>query len=276
MHQITKRLRPKLLLYIPLIGMAIFYLLPLYIMIITGLKGFDEVSLKTMWTLPTSIHFDNFRVAYEKLSPHIWNSLNMVIPAALISSFLGSLNGYVLAKWKFRGADVVFPLILFGMFIPYQSILIPLVEFMRRIHLYGGLPGLVLTHIIYGLPITTLTFRNYYAGIPNELIEAARMDGAGMMRIYRSILLPISIPAFVVVIIWQFTSAWNDFLFAVVLTDSSHWPVTVALNNMAGSQIIAWNVQMAGAFLAALPTLLVYIFLGRYFLRGLMAGSLKG
>lgn len=276
MKKMMARLRPKYLLYIPLIGMAIFYLLPLYVMLVTGFKSFDEVSLKTMWMLPGSIHFDNFRLAYEKLSPYIWNSLNMVIPAALISSFLGSINGYVLSKWKFRGADLIFPLILFGMFIPYQSILIPLVEFMRRINLYGGLPGLVLTHIIYGLPITTLTFRNYYAGIPNELIEAARMDGAGLLRIYRSILLPISIPAFVVVIIWQFTSAWNDFLFAVVLTDSSHWPVTVALNNMAGSQIIAWNVQMAGSFLAALPTLLVYVLLGRYFLRGLMAGSLKG
>ncbi|GAB4536374.1 MAG: carbohydrate ABC transporter permease [Anaerolineales bacterium] len=269
-------LRPKVLLYLPLILMAVFYLLPLYVMLITGFKSFDEISLRTMWALPHTIHFDNFIAAFEKLSPHLWNSLNMVIPAALISSLLGSLNGYVLAKWKFPGADFIFPLILFGMFIPYQSILIPLVEFMRSIHLYGGLPGLVLTHVIYGLPITTLTFRNYYAGIPKELVEAARIDGAGMLGTYKHILLPISIPAFVVVIIWQFTSAWNDFLFAVVLTDSSNWPITVALNNMAGSQIIAWNVQMAGSFLAALPTLLVYVFLGRYFLRGLMAGALKG
>lgn len=272
----VQRIHPKVLLYLPLILMAIFYLLPLYVMLVTGFKSFDEVSLRTMWNLPSSIHFDNFIAAFEKLSPHMWNSLNMVVPAALISSLIGSLNGYVLAKWKFPGADFIFPLILFGMFIPYQSILIPLVEFMRTIHLYGGLPGLVLTHIIYGLPITTLTFRNYYAGIPKELIEAARIDGAGMLRTYWYILMPISIPAFVVVIIWQFTSAWNDFLFAVVLTDSANWPVTVALNNMAGSQIIAWNVQMAGSFLAALPTLLVYVFLGRYFLRGLMAGALKG
>jgi glucose/mannose transport system permease protein len=162
------------------------------------------------------------------------------------------------------------------MFIPYQSILIPLVEFIRDINLYGGVAGLILTHIIYGIPITTLTFRNYYAGIPQELIEAARIDGAGLIRTYRHILLPLSIPSFVVVLIWQFTASWNDFLFAVVLTNSSNWPVTVALNNMAGSQIIEWNVQMAGSFLAALPTLLVYIFLGRYFLRGLMAGALKG
>ena len=138
------------------------------------------------------------------------------------------------------------------------------------------MPGLVLTHVIYGIPITTLTFRNYYATVPKELIESARIDGAGLMETYFYILLPLSIPSFVVVLIWQFTAAWNDFLFAVVLTSPSNWPITVALNNMAGSQIIEWNVQMAGAFLAAVPTLLVYIFLGRYFLRGLMAGALKG
>jgi glucose/mannose transport system permease protein len=161
------------------------------------------------------------------------------------------------------------------MFIPYQSILIPLVQFMNAIGL-KGLLGLTLTHIIYGIPITTLTFRNYYASLPQELIEAAKIDGADMLKIYRYILLPISIPSFVVVLIWQFTSAWNDFLFAVVLTGNRDWPITVALNNMAGSQIIAWNVQMAGALLTALPPLLVYILAGRYFLRGLLAGSLKG
>ncbi len=266
----------KWLIYLPLIFMSIFYLIPMYLMLITGFKGFEEVSLKTMWALPKGIQFDNFIEAFSKLKPFILNSFNMVFPAAIISSILGSLNGYVLAKWKFKGADIIFPLILFGMFIPYQSILIPLVEFMKNANLYGGLPGLVLTHVIYGIPITTLTFRNYYAGIPKELIEASKIDGCGLLSSYWYILLPISAPAFVVVIIWQFTSAWNDFLFAVVLTSPQNWPVTVALNNMAGSQIIAWNVQMAGSFLAALPTLIIYIFLGRYFLRGLMAGALKG
>jgi glucose/mannose transport system permease protein len=202
--------------------------------------------------------------------------VRLVVPAAILSSILGSLNGFVLARWKFPGADVIFPFLLFGMFIPYQSILIPLVQFMRSINLYGGVWGLVLTHVIYGIPITTLTFRNYYASVPKELIESARIDGATMMQTYRRILLPLSLPSFVVVLIWQFTAAWNDFLFAVVLSSPENWPITVALNNMAGSQIIAWNVQMAGAFIAAIPTLLVYIFLGRYFLRGLMAGALKG
>lgn len=262
-------------LYIPLVAMAIFYLLPMYVMLVTGFKAFDEIDLKTMWDLPRGIAFDNYIEAYKNLSPFLWNSFKMVIPATLISSALGSLNGFILAKWKFRGADVIFPIILFGMFIPYQSILIPLVQFMNKVGV-TGLPGLAMAHIIYGIPITTLTFRNYYASLPQELLEAAKIDGADMLGIYRYILLPISLPSFVVVLIWQFTSAWNDFLFAVVLTGNTEWPITVALNNMAGSQIIAWNVQMAGSLLAALPTLLVYIFLGQYFLRGLLAGSLKG
>lgn len=270
------RSRSRYWSYIPLVLLAIFYLIPMYIMVVTGLKGGDEISIKEMWQLPRTLNLDNFILAYQKLSPYLWNSLNVVLPAAIISSLLGSLNGYVLAKWKFKGADVIFPLILFGMFIPYQSVLIPLVQFMNTIGLYGGLPGLVLVHIIYGIPITTLTFRNYYASIPNELLEAAKIDGAGMLGIYKDILLPISIPSFVVVLIWQFTQAWNDFLFSVVLTSPKNWTVTVALNNISGGQIVPWNLQMAGSLLAALPTLLVYIFLGRYFLRGMMAGSLKG
>jgi len=269
------RFRKKHLLYIPLVFFAIIWLLPLYVMLVTGFKGFEEISLKTMWNLPASIRFDNYLEAFGKLAPNLWNSINMVIPAAIISSILGSLNGYLLSKWKFKGSDIIFPLILFGMFIPYQAILIPLVQFMKSIDLYGGLPGLVLTHVIYGIPITTLTFRNYYASISNELLEAASVDGSSMLRTYWSILLPISIPSFAVVLIWQFTQAWNDFLFAVVVTKPEFWPITVALNNMAGSQIIAWNVQMAGAFITALPTLLLYLFLGRYFLRGMMAGALK-
>jgi glucose/mannose transport system permease protein len=182
----------------------------------------------------------------------------------------------VLSRWRFRGSALVFPLLLFGMFIPYQSILIPLAVFMKNIGLAGSMWSLILAHVIYGIPITTLTFYGYYMTVPKEMVEAARIDGAGMLGTYVNIFLPVSAPAFVVVLIWQFTSAWNDFLFAVILTGNELWPVTVALQNMAGSQIIAWNVQMAGSLLAALPTLLVYIFLGRYFLRGLMAGALKG
>jgi len=266
----------RYLLYLPLLLMTVFYLIPMYVMLVTGFKAFAEVSLKTMWVLPRGIHIDNYVEAYHKLAPHLWNSLNMVLPAAIISSFIGSINGFILARWPFRGANVIFPLLLFGMFIPYQSILIPLVEFMRDIGLYGTLAGLILTHVIYGIPITTLMFHTYYTGVPKELVEAARMDGTNVWKTYLYILLPISIPSFVVVLIWQFTAIWNDFLFAVVLTSPEHWPITVALNNMAGSQVIAWNVQMAGSLITALPTLLVYIFLGRYFLRGLLTGALKG
>ncbi|MCL1693535.1 MAG: carbohydrate ABC transporter permease [Actinomycetia bacterium] len=267
--------RSRKWVYIPLTMMALFYLLPMFVMLNTGFKSFEEVSLATMWELPSALSLDNFTAAWEILSPNVWNSLKIVIPAATISSILGSINGYVLSKWKFPGANIVFPVLLFGMFIPYQSILIPLVDVMSRIGLAGSIWGLVLVHVIYGIPITTLIFRNYYAAVPDSLIEAATVDGAGIWQVYWRVLLPLSIPAFVVVYIWQFTSAWNDFLFAVLLTSTQNWPVTVALNNMAGSQIIAWNVQMAGSFLAAVPTLLIYIFLGRYFLRGMMTGALK-
>jgi glucose/mannose transport system permease protein len=274
-HRPRKR-RTKLWLYVPLVVASLFYLIPMYVMLATGFKSFDEVSLRTMWELPSGFSLDNFKAAWDALAPNVWNSFSFVVPASIISAMLGSLNGFVLAKWKFKGADVIFPLILFGMFIPYQAVLIPLVEFIRSINLFGGVWGLMLTHIVYGLPITTLTFRNYYAALPDDLVEASKIDGAGLIGTYRHILLPLSIPAFVVVLIWQFTAAWNDFLFAVVLTSNEGWPVTVALNNLAGSQIIEWNVQMAASFLAAVPTLIIYIFLGRYFLRGMLAGALKG
>ena len=267
----------KFLFYFILIALALVYLLPVYLLVLTGLKPLNQVDLKTMWALPIGgLHIDNFIAGYKQLAPNIKNSLMMVIPEALLSALLGSFNGYLLSKWKFRGSNLVFSFILFGMFIPYQSILIPLVKFMQYIKLYGDLPGLVLVHIIYGIPITTLIFRNYYAGIGTEILEASRIDGASLMGIYRYIMFPLSAPSFAVVIIWQFTQAWNEFLFAVILTNQSHWPVTVALNNLAGSQLVQWNVLMAATLLAALPTLLVYIFLGRFFLRGLMAGALKG
>jgi len=264
------------ILYGLMIGMAVFYLLPVYVLLITGLKSFAEVDLQRMWALPTGIHFENFALAYDKLAPHLWNSMRLVIPAALISSMIGSLNGYVFSKWKIRYSNLIFALLLFGMFIPYQAVIIPLVLFMERLGLRGSITGLILVHVVYGIAITSLIFRNYYAGVPTEVLEAGRMDGAGFWGLYRYVVFPLSIPAFVVVLIWQFTQAYNDFLFAVVLTGNRTWPVTVALNNLAGSQIVQWNVQMAGALLTALPTLLVYILLGRYFLRGLMAGALKG
>lgn len=266
----------RVAIYAVLVAMALFYLMPIYVLLVTGLKSFAEVDLQRMWDLPSGIYFDNFLAAFDQLAPHLWNSLRLVIPSSIISSIIGSLNGYVFSKWRFKYSDVIFTLMLFGMFIPYQSILIPLVQFMQVIGLRGSITGLILVHVIYGIPITTLIFRNYYAAVPSEVLEAGRIDGAGFFGLYRYIVFPLSIPGFVVVLIWQFTQAYNDFLFAVVLTSNATWPITVALNNMAGSQIVQWNVQMAGALLAALPTLLIYIFLGRFFLRGLMAGALKG
>jgi glucose/mannose transport system permease protein len=267
----------KLLQYLVMVAVAIFFLLPVYLLIITSLKSFDQVSLSRMWDLPQGISFESFARAWEVMGQSFVNSVMLVIPATVISCLLGSLNGYVLSKWRFPGSEVLFSLILFGMFIPYQSVLVPLVTTLRTMNLYGSIPGLVLVHVVYGIPITTLIFRNYYAGVPTEMVEAGKIDGADFFGIYRHIIFPLSIPGFVVVAIWQFTSIWNEFLFGLIITNAPEKrPVTVALQNLSGSQYTQWNVQMAGALMVALPTLLVYIFLGRYFLKGLLAGSVKG
>jgi glucose/mannose transport system permease protein len=278
--------RSRVLLYAILIAVAVAYLIPVYVLLVTGLKSYAEVSLSTMWNLPSSISLDSFIKAwaggpaaegYGGLGQNFVNSLYLTIPATIISAMIGSINGYLLTKWKFPGSDLLFIFLLFGMFIPYQSILIPLMQVLSAVGLSGTMPGLIACHVIYGISITTLIFRNYYAGVPNELIEASRIDGATIFGIYWYILFPLSLPGFVVVMIWQFTQIWNDFLFAVtVIGNPDLQPITVALNNLAGSMIVEWNVQMAGALIAALPTLLVYILLGRFFVRGLMAGSLKG
>jgi glucose/mannose transport system permease protein len=283
----SRRFNPaRIGIYTLLILFAILFLIPLYVMLVSSLKTFAEVQdLSRLWSLPSGLNFESFVSAWsgipEKglrgLSRNLLNSINLTVPATIISSLLGSLNGYVLSKWKFRGANIVFPLMLFGMFIPYQSVLIPLTQTLSVIGLGGTLWGLVLVHVVYGIPITTLIFRNYYAGIPTDLVEAARIDGAGILGVYWRIMFPISMPGFVVVIIWQFTNIWNEFLFAVsILQKPELQPVTVALRNLSGSQIKEWNMVMAGALIVALPTLLIYIILGRYFIRGLLAGSVKG
>ena len=282
-----KRFNPaRLGIYLLLILFAIVFLLPVYVLLVSSFKSFAEVQdLSRMWALPSGLYCESFRAAWfgipEKglrgLAPNLRNSIYLTVPATIISSLLGSLNGYILSKWRFPGANVIFPLMLFGMFIPYQSILIPLTQTLAAIGLGGTLWGLILVHVVYGLPITTLIFRNYYAEVPTELIEAARIDGAGLLGVYWRVLFPLSIPGFVVVIIWQFTNIWNEFLFAVtVLQNPDLQPITVALRNLSGSQIKEWNMVMAGALIAALPTLLIYILLGRYFIRGLLAGSVKG
>lgn len=267
---------PKVFLYSFLIIFSLVFLIPFYLLIVTSLKSFDEVSLMTMWNLPSEIDFSGFTTAFNELYPNLWNSITMVIPATLISAFLGSINGYALSKWKFRGSEWLFTFLLLGMFIPFQSILIPLISTIESLGLYNTIPGLVLVHVIYGLPITTLMFRNFYASIPQAMIEAAQVDGAGFFRIYTRVIMPLSITGFVVVGIWQFTNIWNEFLFAITITGHDKQPVMVALQNLAGSQVVEWNVQMAGALLAAIPTMLVYLFAGRYFIKGLLAGSVKG
>jgi glucose/mannose transport system permease protein len=266
----------RLLTYALLIVVGAFYMLPVYVMVVTSLKSFSDVSHSTPWQLPTVLTLDSYLNAFSTLAPSFFNSVMLVVPATLLSALLGSLNGYVLSKWRFRGADLIFTALLFGMFIPYQSILLPLVLVLQKLNLYGGIPGLILTHVVYGIPITTLIFRNYYAAIPTEVIEAARIDGASVLQTYLRVLLPLSMPGFVVVLIWQFTSIWNEFLFAVTITLPDQWPITVALNGLAGSLLAHYEVQMAGALLTALPPLIIYVALGRYFIRGLLAGALKG
>jgi len=269
--------RRMLLVYSALAFLAALFLMPVYVMLVTSVKTLGEAQTSSMWALPASFTLDAFRTAGARMLRGVLNSVVLTIPATAVSCMIGSINGYCLSKWKFKGSDALFTVVLFGMFIPYQSVLIPLVVFLQKIHLYNSLAGLVLVHVIYGVPITTLIFRNYYATVPTELIEAGRIDGAGLLKTYWYIFLPVSLPAFAVVAIWQFTNIWNEFLFAVTLiADPALQPVTVALQNLSGSMISQWNVQMAGALITSAPTLFVYVLLGRYFVGGLMAGSLKG
>ncbi len=272
-----KKIVNRFLTYLLLLFFMAIFLVPAYMVVITSFKTPAQIDLATAWELPNPWNFQSFVTAWDAFAPFLLNSINLVLPATLLSSLLGSLNGYVLSKWKFKGSNVLFQLMLFGMFIPYQSILIPLFQFLNQIGLYGNIPGLIVVHVVYGLPITTLIFRNYYAEVPTEMIEAGSIDGAGFFGVYRHIVFPISLPGFVVVIIWQFTQIWNEFLFAVTLTSGTgNEPITVAISNLAGGEAVNWNLPMAGSIMAALPTLLVYLFLGRYFIRGLLAGSVKG
>lgn len=266
----------RTLRYLALLFGLMVVLIPVYVLFVTSFKTGGSATAAQAWALPTEWSLENWKIAWTSLSPSLLRTLQMVVPASIIAAFLGSMNGFVLSRWRFPGANLVFTLLLFGMFIPYQAVIIPLNQVFLAMNIPTGVPSLILLHVIYGIPITTLIFRNYYESVPEELIEAARMDGAGMLRTYRSIVLPISIPSFVVVLIWQFTSAWNDFLFAVFFSDSSNGPVTLALNNLAnGAQLQNYGTSMAGALLSALPTLVVYIVLGRYFVSGLMSGSVK-
>lgn len=264
-------------IYLVLGAFALFFMMPIYVLIVTAFKPFQNVSVLTMWELPQGLDFGSFGTAWGRVAPNFFNSLQITVPTAIISSLIGSLNGYIFAKWRFRYSNVIFTLFLFGLFLPYQAVLIPLVQTLQMLQLYGTLPGLILTHCIFGIPITAMMFRSYFMGVPTELVDAAKIDGAGFFGIYRYIMLPISLPAFAVVIIWQFTSVWNDFLLGLLILNNPRLsPVTVAVQNLAGSYFVEWNIQMAGAVIAALPTAIVYLALGRLFMRGLLAGAVKG
>lgn len=267
----------RTLRYAALLLGVVFVLIPVYVLLVTSFKGVGDASPARAWLLPSTWTMENWTSAWQQLAPAIGRTISMVVPSTIISAVLGCLNGFVLSRWRFPGADVVFTLILFGMFLPYQAVMIPLLELVLALQVPNGVPSLILLHVVFGIPITTLIFRNYFETVPHELMEAAKVDGAGMLRTFWSVALPIAIPGFVVVLIWQFTNAWNDFLFAVFFSTPNNGPVTLVLNNIAnGALLTNYGVSMAGALLASLPTLLVYVILSKYFISGLMSGSVKG
>jgi glucose/mannose transport system permease protein len=266
---------------------ALFFLAPLYVMVITSLKDAEQIRAGNLLAWPTAWNWESWTLAWSTactgaqcsgLQPYFWNSVLMAVPAVLLSTAWGAINGYVLSLWKFRGSDTLFALLLFGVFMPFQVVLLPMSQVLGWLGLSSSVGGLILVHMLAGLPSTTLFFRNYYAAVPAELLRAARIDGAGFWTIFRRIILPLSTPIVMVTLIWQFTQVWNDFLFGVAFTGADSKPVTVGLNNLANtsSSVKAYNVDMAAALIAGLPTMLVYVLAGRYFVRGLTAGAVKG
>jgi glucose/mannose transport system permease protein len=272
------------IIYAALTLCALYYLFPLYVMVATSLKPLDEIRSGNMLALPHTPTAAAWLkawsgactgIACDGLRPYFLNSLRMVVPAVLVSTLAGSLNGYVLAHWRFRGSELLFTALMVGCFIPFQVVILPMARVLGALGLANTTAGLVLVHVIYGLAFTTLFFRNYYVTVPEELVKAARIDGAGFFLIYRRIVLPLSLPIFMVCIIWQFTQIWNDFLFGVVFGGVDAQPVTVALYNLVNTStgVKEYNVDMAAAIIAALPTLALYLAAGNYFVRGLTAGA---
>ena len=277
----------RLLLYALLLLAACVFLTPLYVMLATSLKDAAQIRSGNLLSLPASLNFEAWELAWSTactgvdcrgLRPYFWNSVLMAVPAVLISTAWGAINGYVLSLWKFRGSELLFGFMLFGVFMPFQVVLLPMSQVLGYLGLSSSLGGLVLVHCLAGLAGTTLFFRNYYTAIPKELVNAARIDGAGFWRIFWRIVLPMSTPILMVTLIWQFTNIWNDFLFGVAFSGADSKPITVGLNNMANasSSVKSYNVDMAAAVIAGLPTMLVYVLAGQYFVRGLTAGAVKG
>lgn len=277
----------RVVVYTLLILFALYYLMPLFVMITTSLKTLDDIRGGNLLALPAEITFEAWAKAWSSactgvdcdgLRRNFWNSVSFVVPAVLISTLIGAVNGYVLTKWRFRGSDLFFTLLLLGCFIPFQVVLLPMAQTLGYLGIANSTAGLIFVHVVYGLAFTTLFFRNFYVTIPDEMIKAARIDGAGFFRIFWRIVLPLSPPIIVVCIIWQFTQIWNDFLFGVVFSSGERQPITVALNNLVNTStgVKEYNVDMAAAIIAGLPTLFVYVVAGKYFMRGLTAGAVKG
>lgn len=300
MHANTQQLegpngpRPKrvitprnIILYGFLIVAALYWLLPLYVMIVTSLKGLPEVRMGNVFSPPMEITFEPWVKAWdsactglycEGLKVGFWNSIKILVPSTVISIIIASVNGYALSFWKFKGSEIFFTILLFGAFIPYQVMLYPLVIILRELGLFSSLSGVVLIHTIFGMPILTLLFRNYFAGVPDELFKAARVDGAGFWRIFIQIMMPMSLPIFVVAIILQVTGIWNDFLFGIIYAGTSNFPMTVQLNNIVNSSqgVKEYNVNMAATLLTGALPLIVYFVSGKLFVRGIAAGAVKG
>ena len=274
-------------LYAMLAVFCVYFLTPLYVVLATSLKDLEEIRQGTLLSLPKDLNLEAWRFAWSEanigveatgLKPYFMNSLKIVLPGVALSTLLGALTGFALTKFRFTGANLIFALMLFGCFLPFQVVILPMARTLGILGLTNSIPGLVLVHTVYGLAFTTLFFRNYYMSIPDELVKAATIDGAGFFTIFWRIILPLSTPIVVVTVIWQFTQIYNDFLFGASFTTGGAQPVTVALNNLVNTTtgVKRYNVDMAAALMAALPTLVVYVIAGRYFVRGLTAGSVKG
>ncbi|MCW1952336.1 MAG: carbohydrate ABC transporter permease [Octadecabacter sp.] len=280
--------RSNIIVYGTLFIMAMYYALPLYVMIVTSLKGMPEIRMGNIFAPPLDITFQPWVKAWQEactgincdgLSRGFWNSVRILIPSLILSVAIASISGYALSMWKFKGSEVFFTLLMIGAFIPYQVMLYPIVILLREAGLYGSLSGLVLVHVAFGMPINTLLFRNYFASIPDELFKAARVDGAGFWAIFFKIIMPMSLPIFVVALIIQVTGIWNDFLFGVTYISSpDRYPMTVQLNNIVNSVqgVKEYNVNMAATLLTGLVPLVIYFASGKLFVRGIAAGAVKG
>ncbi|CUX63304.1 carbohydrate ABC transporter permease [Rhizobium oryzihabitans] len=279
--------RRNIILYGTLFVAAAYYLLPLYVMVVTSLKGMPEIRLGNIFAPPVEITFEPWVKAWanactglncDGLSRGFWNSVRILVPSVVISIVVASVSGYAMANWKFKGSELFFSILIIGAFIPYQVMIYPIVIVLREMGVYGTLTGLVIVHTIFGMPILTLLFRNYFASLPEELFKAARIDGANFWQIYFRIMLPMSLPIFVVAMILQVTGIWNDFLFGVVFTRPEYYPMTVQLNNIVNSVqgVKEYNVNMAATLLTGAVPLIVYFVSGRLFVRGIAAGAVKG